>query len=38
LIAKLKRLYGCPFINAVGEHEKADERLRAIAIVTKQSC
>jgi AcrR family transcriptional regulator len=26
------RFYGCPFINAVGEHDKTDERLRAIAI------
>jgi AcrR family transcriptional regulator len=23
---------GCPFINAVGEHDKADERLRALAL------
>ena len=27
-----ERFYGCPFINAVGEHDKADERMRAIAI------
>ena len=27
-----ERFYGCPFINAVGEHDKTDERLRAIAI------
>jgi AcrR family transcriptional regulator len=26
------RFYGCPFINAIGEHDKADERLRAITI------
>ena len=26
------RFYGCPFINAVGEHDKTDERMRAIAI------
>ena len=23
---------GCPFINAVGEHDKSDERLRALAL------
>jgi AcrR family transcriptional regulator len=27
-----ERFYGCPFINAIGEHDKADERLRAITI------
>ena len=27
-----ERFYGCPFINAVGEHDKTDERMRAIAI------
>jgi len=27
-----ERFYGCPFINAVGEHDKADDRMRAIAI------
>ena len=27
-----ERFYGCPFINAVGEHDKNDERMRAIAI------
>ncbi|ARQ01310.1 TetR/AcrR family transcriptional regulator [Pseudorhodoplanes sinuspersici] len=27
-----ERFYGCPFINAVGEHDKADERMRTIAI------
>ena len=27
-----QRFYGCPFINAIGEHDKADERLRAITI------
>ncbi len=27
-----ERFYGCPFINAVGEHDKADDRLRAIAV------
>ncbi len=29
------RFYGCPFINAIGEHDKADERLRAITIKHK---
>ncbi|ADZ70568.1 TetR/AcrR family transcriptional regulator [Polymorphum gilvum] len=24
--------FGCPFINAVGEHDKGDDRLRAIAL------
>lgn len=27
-----ERFYGCPFINAVGEHDKTDDRMRAIAI------
>lgn len=27
-----ERFYGCPFINAIGEHDKADERLRAITL------
>ena len=27
-----ERFYGCPLINAIGEHDKADERLRAITI------
>ncbi len=27
--------YGCPFINAVGEHDKNDTRLRALAIEHK---
>ena len=27
--------YGCPFINAVGEHDKNDERLRSLAIAHK---
>jgi AcrR family transcriptional regulator len=25
------RFYGCPFINAVGEHDKQDDRMRTIA-------
>jgi len=24
--------YGCPFINAVGEHDKSDERIRRVAL------
>ncbi len=28
--------YGCPFINAVGESDKADNRLRALAIAHKK--
>jgi AcrR family transcriptional regulator len=27
-----ERFYGCPFINAVGEHDKGDDRLRAITL------
>ncbi|MCC2100434.1 MAG: TetR/AcrR family transcriptional regulator, partial [Hyphomicrobiales bacterium] len=27
--------YGCPFINAVGEHEKSDPRLRELAMQHK---
>ena len=27
-----EQFYGCPFINAVGEHDKADDRLRAITM------
>jgi AcrR family transcriptional regulator len=30
-----ERFYGCPFINAIGEHDKADERLRSITIKHK---
>ncbi|SKA40794.1 transcriptional regulator, TetR family [Enhydrobacter aerosaccus] len=30
------RFYGCPFINAVGEHDKADDRMRTIAIRHKK--
>ena len=29
------RFYGCPFINAIGEHDKAEDRLRAITIAHK---
>jgi AcrR family transcriptional regulator len=28
--------YGCPFINAVGESDKADDRMRALAIAHKK--
>jgi AcrR family transcriptional regulator len=31
-----ERFYGCPFINAVGEHDKADDRMRTIAIRHKR--
>ena len=27
--------YGCPFINAIGEHDKAEDRLRRITIAHK---
>jgi AcrR family transcriptional regulator len=27
-----EHFYGCPFINAVGEHGKADDRLRSLAL------
>jgi AcrR family transcriptional regulator len=30
------RFYGCPFINAVGEHDKADSRMRTIALRHKK--
>jgi AcrR family transcriptional regulator len=31
-----ERFYGCPFINAVGEHDKHQDRLRAITIRHKK--
>ena len=31
-----RRFYGCPFINAVAEHDKASDRLREIALDHKQ--
>jgi len=31
------RFYGCPFINAIGEHDKAEDRLRAITIAHKMA-
>ena len=30
-----EQFYGCPFINAVGEHDKQDQRLRNLAIAHK---
>lgn len=30
-----ERFYGCPFINAVGEHDKNDDRLRSLALEHK---
>jgi AcrR family transcriptional regulator len=33
---KQERFYGCPFINAVGEHDKDQKQLRAIAIRHKK--
>lgn len=30
-----ERFYGCPFINAIAEHDKHNERLRAITIAHK---
>jgi AcrR family transcriptional regulator len=31
-----ERFYGCPFINAVGEHDKQDDRMRTIALSHKK--
>ena len=31
------RFYGCPFINAIGEHDKADNRLREITMAHKKT-
>lgn len=30
-----ERFYGCPFINAVGEHDKEDDRIRNLALAHK---
>lgn len=30
-----ERFYGCPFINAVGEHDKGDDRMRRLALAHK---
>lgn len=32
-----ERFYGCPFINAVGEHDKDDARLRELTIAHKKA-
>jgi AcrR family transcriptional regulator len=31
------RFYGCPFINAIGEHDKKDDRFRQIALAHKKT-
>lgn len=31
-----KRFYGCPFINAVAEHDKASDRVRTLALAHKR--
>ena len=31
------RFYGCPFINAIGEHDKADNRMREITMAHKRT-
>lgn len=31
-----ERFYGCPFINAVGEHDKTDDRMRDLALAHKR--
>ena len=31
------RFYGCPFINAIGEHDKAQDHLRVITIAHKSA-
>lgn len=31
-----ERFYGCPFINAIGEHDKNEDRLRAMTIAHKK--
>lgn len=30
-----RRFYGCPFINAVAEHDKSSDRMRALALAHK---
>ena len=32
-----ERFFGCPFINAVGEHDKLDDRMRRLALVHKRA-
>ncbi len=31
-----ERFFGCPFINAIGEHDKSEEKLRAITLQHKK--
>jgi AcrR family transcriptional regulator len=31
------RFYGCPFINAIGEHDKSEDRLRALTLDHKRA-
>lgn len=31
-----RRFYGCPFINAVGEHDKHNDRMRELALTHKR--
>lgn len=31
-----ERFYGCPFINAVGEHDKRDDRIRNLTLAHKR--
>ncbi len=31
------RFYGCPFINAIGEHDKSDDRLRTVTLAHKRA-
>jgi AcrR family transcriptional regulator len=32
-----ERFYGCPFINAIGDHDKSEERLRALTLDHKRA-
>jgi len=32
-----EHFYGCPFINAVGEHDKSDDRMRRLTLEHKQT-
>ena len=36
LVRAAADFYGCPFINAVGESDKADDRMRTLAIAHKK--
>jgi hypothetical protein len=31
------RFYGCPFINAIGEHDKGENRLRELTLAHKRA-